>query len=158
MKLVRRTTMLALILLATSATLASASSSLSGEYVTTVKTAGELNGTYRIGFSPGHFILHAPYDITGHGTYSISGSKITMHGPSATCTSAGHLRIQDLRQLPVVQEDPRRLPALEDPDCARAEADLTPRRLLTAERQARTRARARCEPGLGRSPSLRPTQ
>jgi hypothetical protein len=89
MKLVRRTTMLALILLATSATLASASSSLSGEYVTTVKTAGELNGTYRISFSPGHFILHAPYNITGHGTYSISGSKITMHGPSAGCTAAG---------------------------------------------------------------------
>jgi hypothetical protein len=89
MKLVRRTTMLALILLATSATLASASSSLSGEYETTVKTAGELNGTYRISFSPGHFILHAPYGITGHGTYSISGSRITMHGPSAGCTSAG---------------------------------------------------------------------
>jgi hypothetical protein len=89
MKLVRRTTMLALILLATSATLAGASSSLSGEYETTVKTAGELNGSYRISFSPGHFILHAPYNITGHGTYSISGSKITMHGPSAGCTAAG---------------------------------------------------------------------
>ncbi len=89
MKLVPRTTTLALILLATSATLAGASSSLSGEYVTTVKTAGSLNGTYRIAFSPGHFILHAPYDITGHGTYSISGSKITMHGPSATCTASG---------------------------------------------------------------------
>jgi hypothetical protein len=89
MKLVRRTTTLALILLATSAALASASSSLSGEYVTTVKSAGELNGTYRISFSPGHFVLHAPYNITGHGTYSISGSKITMHGPSSTCTSAG---------------------------------------------------------------------
>jgi len=89
MKLFRRTTTLALILLATSATLASASSSLSGEYVTTVKTAGSLNGTYHISFSPGHFTLHAPYGITGHGTYSISGSKITMHGPSASCTSAG---------------------------------------------------------------------
>jgi hypothetical protein len=89
MKLVRRTTMLVLIILATSATLASASSSLSGEYVTTVKSAGELNGTYRISFSPGHFTLHAPYDIIGHGTYSISGSRITMHGPSAGCTSAG---------------------------------------------------------------------
>ena len=87
MKLVRRTTMLVLIILATSATLASASSSLSGEYVTTVKSAGELNGTYRISFSPGHFTLHAPYDIIGHGTYSISGSRITMHGPSAGCTS-----------------------------------------------------------------------
>lgn len=89
MKLVRRTTTLALVLLATSATLASASSSLSGEYVTSVKTAGSLSGTYRIAFSPGHFTLHAPYNITGHGTYSISGSKITMHGPSSTCTAAG---------------------------------------------------------------------
>ena len=57
--------------------------------MTTVKSAGALSGTYHITFQPGKFTLHAPYGITGHGTYSISGSKITLHGPSASCSSAG---------------------------------------------------------------------
>jgi hypothetical protein len=65
------------------------SSSLSGTYQTTIKTAGSLNGTYKVSFTPGHFTLKAPYNITGHGTYSISGSKITLHGPNSNCTSAG---------------------------------------------------------------------
>jgi hypothetical protein len=72
-----------------SATVAMASKSLSGTYETTVKTAGSLNGTYHITFTPGHFALEAPYGITGHGTYSISGAKITVYGPSSSCKSAG---------------------------------------------------------------------
>jgi hypothetical protein len=89
MKQLRRVTALALILAAVPASLAMASGSLSGTYVTTVKTAGSLNGTYHITFTPGHFELKAPYGITGHGTYTLAGSKITVHGPSASCTSAG---------------------------------------------------------------------
>jgi hypothetical protein len=89
MKRLCRVTAIALILLAASATAATASGSLSGTYVTTVKSAGSLNGTYHITFTPGHFELVAPYSITGHGTYTISGSKITVHGPSSSCTSAG---------------------------------------------------------------------
>jgi hypothetical protein len=90
MKRLCRVAAIALILLATSASLATAASkSLSGTYETTVKTAGSLNGTYHITFTPGHFALEAPYGITGHGTYSISGSKITVYGPSSSCKSAG---------------------------------------------------------------------
>lgn len=89
MKQLRRATALALILTAISATLAAASSRLSGTYVTTVKTAGELNGTYQITFSPGRFVLHAPYNIVGHGTDTVSGSKITLHGPGSSCTAPG---------------------------------------------------------------------
>ena len=62
--------------------------SLSGTWVTTVKTAGSLDGTYHITFQPGKFTLKAPFGITGKGTYSISGSKITLHGPGS-CSSAG---------------------------------------------------------------------
>jgi len=68
---------------------AAATKSLSGTYVTTVKTAGTLNGTYSITFSPGRFVLHAPYNLIGHGTYSISGSRITLHGPGSACTTPG---------------------------------------------------------------------
>jgi len=85
---VRRATAIALILTATSAGLAAASGGLSGTYVTTVRTAGSLNGTYRITFSPGNFLLHAPYGIVGHGTDTISGSTITLHGPGS-CRAAG---------------------------------------------------------------------
>ncbi len=88
MKHLRRAATLALVLSAIPAGLAAASGSLSGTYQTTVNTAGHLNGTYRISFSPGHFTLHAPYNIVGHGTYSLSGSRITLHGPGS-CTSAG---------------------------------------------------------------------
>jgi hypothetical protein len=89
MKHLCRVTAVALVLLAMSATVAMASKSLSGTYETTVKTAGSLNGTYHITFTPGHFALEAPYGITGHGTYTISGSKITVYGPSSSCKSAG---------------------------------------------------------------------
>jgi len=85
---IARVTAIALTLLAAGAASAAAAS-LSGTYVTTVRTAGTLSGTYRITFQPGRFTLQAPYGITGHGTYSISGSKITLHGPSSTCTTAG---------------------------------------------------------------------
>jgi hypothetical protein len=88
MKQIRRATALALVLAAASAALAMASSGLSGTYKTTVNTAGSLDGTYEITFSPGHFTLHAPYNLIGHGTYTISGSKITLHGPGK-CTAAG---------------------------------------------------------------------
>ncbi len=89
MKHVRRATALALIFVAAPTALALASGGLSGTYETTVKTAGSLDGTYKISFSPGHFTLDAPYNIVGHGTYSISGSKITLYGPAASCRSAG---------------------------------------------------------------------
>jgi hypothetical protein len=89
MKHLCRVAAVALILLAMSATVAMASKSLSGTYVTTVRSAGSLNGTYHITFTPGHFELVAPYNITGHGTYTISGSKITVYGPSSSCKSAG---------------------------------------------------------------------
>jgi hypothetical protein len=68
---------------------AAATKSLSGTYVTTVKTAGTLDGTYSIYFTPGHFVLHAPYNLVGHGTYSISGTRITLHGPGSACTTPG---------------------------------------------------------------------
>jgi len=89
MKNLCRALALALVLAATIASAALASSSLSGTYETTVKNAGDLNGTYKITFSPGHFTLLAPYNITGHGTYSISGSRMTLHGPSSSCKAAG---------------------------------------------------------------------
>jgi len=89
MKQIRRASALSLVLATLLPSLAAGSSSLSGTYRTTVRTAGSLNGTYTIVFSPGHFTLRAPYNITGHGTYSISGSRITLHGPGSECTSAG---------------------------------------------------------------------
>src|SRR4051794_20848514 len=88
MKRLIRTSVLATILALSLTGAALASGQLSGTYVTTVKTAGALNGTYHITFKPGKFVLHAPYGITGYGTYSISGSKITLHGPGK-CNSAG---------------------------------------------------------------------
>lgn len=88
MKHVRRAAAIALIVATTPAALAAASGTLSGTYVTTVTTAGSLDGTYHITFSPGRFVLHAPYGLIGHGTYTISGSKITLHGPGS-CASAG---------------------------------------------------------------------
>ncbi len=88
MKHVRRAAAIALVTAAMPAALAAASGSLSGTYRSTVKTVGTLDGTYQIVFSPGRFVLHAPYGITGYGTYAISGSRITLHGPG-TCKSAG---------------------------------------------------------------------
>jgi hypothetical protein len=89
MKKLRTIAALTTVLAALAPSIAAGSSSLSGTYQTTVTTAGSLNGTYKIIFSPGHFTLKAPYNITGHGTYSISGSKITLHGPSSECSTAG---------------------------------------------------------------------
>jgi hypothetical protein len=94
MNQVRRAIVLASVLAATSVAamtggVASASTSLSGTYTTTVANAGFLNGSYKISFSPGHFTLHAPYNIVGHGTYSISGSHITIRGPGNECDAAG---------------------------------------------------------------------
>ena len=93
MKKVRRAGALALVLATVPVALAAASSSLSGTYETTVRTAGQLNGTYKITFSPGHFVLHAPYNIVGHGTYSLSGSRLTLHGPGS-CKPAGTYEIR----------------------------------------------------------------
>lgn len=88
MKRLRRIAILTLVLLAVPSVLAAASSGLSGTYTTTVNTAGALNGRYQITFSPGHFVLDAPYGIVGHGTDAISGRQITLHGPGK-CASAG---------------------------------------------------------------------
>ncbi len=79
-------TLIALCLLVAPAALAS--SGPSGTYVTTVRSAGNLNGTYRITFHPGRFTLSAPYGLTGHGTDSVHGSRITLWGPGS-CRSAG---------------------------------------------------------------------
>jgi len=89
MKRLRCLIAVSLVLAAMPVAIATASSWLSGTYTTTVKSAGSLDGTYKITFTPGHFTLEAPYGITGHGTYSLSGSKMTVHGPSATCKAAG---------------------------------------------------------------------
>lgn len=89
MKKFRTIAALTAVLATLAPSIAAGSSSLSGTYQTTVTSAGSLNGTYKISFTPGHFTLKAPYNITGHGTYSISGSKITLHGPSSECSSAG---------------------------------------------------------------------
>jgi hypothetical protein len=88
MKHVRRISTITLILATMPATLAAASGGLSGTYVTTVNNAGSLNGTYRITFSPGRFVLRAPYGFVGHGTDAISGSRITVHGPGK-CSAPG---------------------------------------------------------------------
>jgi hypothetical protein len=89
MRHLRLAVVLAVVLAAVPAAVASASRrSLSGTYKTTVESAGTLNGTYKISFYPGRFTLVAPYNITGHGTYSLSGSRITVHGPGS-CKPAG---------------------------------------------------------------------
>ena len=85
-RLARLTALVCVLMAALCAT--AVASSLSGTYVTSVKTAGELNGTYHVTFQPGKFVLHAPYGLVGRGTYSISGSRITLHGPGK-CSSAG---------------------------------------------------------------------
>jgi hypothetical protein len=88
MKNVRRAASITLVLLTSVCAHAEAAGGLSGTYVTTVRTGGTLNGTYRISFSPGRFVIHAPYGLIGHGTDTISGSKITLHGPGK-CSSPG---------------------------------------------------------------------
>ncbi|HUB73217.1 MAG TPA: hypothetical protein VL979_04165 [Solirubrobacteraceae bacterium] len=88
MRHLRRAIVLAAVLAAVPVAVASASRSLSGTYETTVKSAGTLDGTYKISFYPGRFTLVAPYNITGHGTYSLSGARITLHGPGS-CKPAG---------------------------------------------------------------------
>jgi hypothetical protein len=85
---VRRLVAIATILVAIPIASALAASAPSGTFVTKVSTAGKLNGTYHITFSPGHFYIHAPYGLTGHGTYTVSGSKMTLHGPGK-CDSPG---------------------------------------------------------------------
>jgi hypothetical protein len=88
MKQIRRTAALAAVLAVVLTGVAAASGSLSGTYVTKVTTDGFLNGTYHMTFSPGHFVIHGPYALVGRGTYSISGSRITLHGPGK-CATAG---------------------------------------------------------------------
>jgi hypothetical protein len=87
MKRVSRVAAIALVLAVTTVALALASSGPSGTYTTTIK-GSEFAGTYKISFTPGHFTVQAPYGIKGKGTDSISGSKITLHGPGS-CTSPG---------------------------------------------------------------------
>lgn len=94
MKQIRRATTIAVVLALLLVGVASASKSLSGTYVTKVTNDGFLSGTYHIVFSPGHFVIHGPYDLTGDGTYSLSGSRITLHGPGTKCTSPGVYEIK----------------------------------------------------------------
>jgi hypothetical protein len=79
---------LAAALAVTLAALAEASQGISGTYVTTVRSAGALSGSYRVTFSPGRFELVAPFGIVGHGTDTVRGSRITLHGPGK-CGSPG---------------------------------------------------------------------
>jgi hypothetical protein len=88
MKNVSRVLVIALVLAAMPAGLAVASGGPSGTYMTTISKTPGLNGTYRITFTPGRFVIHAPYGIVGRGTDTISGSRMTVHGPG-TCTAAG---------------------------------------------------------------------
>jgi hypothetical protein len=88
MKHVRRAAAMALVLAATPVALAVASGGPSGTYVTTVTNIAGLKGTYRITFTPGRFVIHAPYGIVGRGTDTISGSRMTLHGPGE-CKAAG---------------------------------------------------------------------
>ena len=88
MKYFRRAAAIALLLLTAGCAQSQASGGLSGTYSTTVRTVSGLNGTYHISFSPGRFVIHAPYGLVGHGTDSISGSRITLHGPG-NCGVAG---------------------------------------------------------------------
>jgi hypothetical protein len=60
----------------------------SGWYAATITKPASLRGSYRIAFSPGRFVVHAPYGINGQGTDSVSGSKMTVHGPGP-CRQAG---------------------------------------------------------------------
>jgi hypothetical protein len=88
MKRFSRVAAIALVLAAATVAPAAASGGISGTYTTTV-TSGSLKGTYKILFTPGHFEVKAPYGITGKGTDTISGSRITLHGPSKECTTPG---------------------------------------------------------------------
>jgi hypothetical protein len=88
MKHVRRAAAIAIVLAAMPVALAVASGGPSGTYTTTVTNISGLNGTYHITFTPGRFVIHAPYGLVGHGTDTISGSKMTLHGPGS-CTAAG---------------------------------------------------------------------
>jgi hypothetical protein len=87
MKRASRATAVALVLALALVAPAAASGGPSGTYTTTIK-GSEFAGTYKITFTPGHFTVQAPYGLKGKGTDSISGSKITLHGPGS-CTSAG---------------------------------------------------------------------
>jgi hypothetical protein len=87
MKRVSRAAAIAVVLAAMPVAFALASNGPSGTYTTTVKSS-QLAGTYKITFTPGHFTVQAPYGIKGNGTDSVSGSRITLHGPGS-CTSAG---------------------------------------------------------------------
>jgi hypothetical protein len=65
---------------------AAGASGLSGSYKTKITSPSSLAGTYRITFTSGHWSVSGP--ITSHGTDSISGHKITIHG-TGPCKSAG---------------------------------------------------------------------
>jgi hypothetical protein len=91
MKHVRWIAAISLTLLTAGVVPAQASGGIHGTYVTTVRTAGFLNGTYHIAFSPGRFVIYAPHGLIGRGTDTISGSKITLHGPGK-CSAPGIYR------------------------------------------------------------------
>jgi hypothetical protein len=88
MKRVSRVAAIALVLAVSTVALALAANGPSGTYTTTIK-GSEFAGTYKITFTPGHFQVQGPYGLTGKGTDTISGSKITVHGPGKGCTTAG---------------------------------------------------------------------
>jgi hypothetical protein len=85
MKRVLQIGALAIALTATAAVAADASG-LSGTYKAKITSPSYLAGTYRITFTPGRWSVSGP--ITSHGTDSISGHKITIHG-TGPCKSPG---------------------------------------------------------------------
>jgi hypothetical protein len=86
MKRVIRTGGIALVLALTTAAIAIASGGPSGTYKTTITSPSYLKGTYRITFTPGHWVVHGP--ITSSGTDKVSGSRITIRG-TGPCSSSG---------------------------------------------------------------------
>ena len=86
MRQLRRAAAIAAVLALALTASAAASGSLSGTWYTKVTNDGFLSGNYHISFSPGHFVIHGPFQLVGKGTYSISGSRITLHGPGKCAT------------------------------------------------------------------------
>ena len=115
-------TLIALCLLAAPAALAS--SGPSGTYVTTVRSAGNLNGTYRITFHPGRFTLKRA--LRDDGPRHRLGARIADHVVGTRKLQVGgHLRMVDLRVAPDVPQGPRLLPQREGPYGPLPEARLT---------------------------------
>jgi hypothetical protein len=81
---------LTLLALLTMASVASAAG-LSGTYKTKIGGSGQLAGTWTIKFSHGNYKVTENGTAVVRGSYTVSGSKLTMHDKSgpAACSPAG---------------------------------------------------------------------